>query len=228
MTDIADHPDIYTALNAAQIDCGPLYKNATNPFHKNKYADLNSVLKLIEKPCQEHGLMFFQMPSVKDHVPVLTTTLVHLPTKETIESDHILVSLDKSQDVGSAITYARRYALVCLFALNAEDDDGNRGSQLRTTTKDEANIPNTPSVSSQATPNLRKNPPTPGMWTAEVANACLTDDLRKRKKMLLRLGNEAVSWRVPSYLIELRDKADDESFSSWLEATAANAGVTIA
>jgi hypothetical protein len=50
------------------------------------------------------------------------------------------------QQLGSAVTYARRYQLVSLLGLEAEDDDGNYASgktnatskptQTKTTTKD--------------------------------------------------------------------------------------------
>ena len=106
-------------------------KNAKNPFFKSNYADINSVIDSITPILDELGLVFTQCPDIKDGVEVLTTrvTIAEDP-KEYIESNvRLLLPSADMQKLGSAITYARRYALISMFGLETEDDDGNSASQ---------------------------------------------------------------------------------------------------
>ena len=107
-------------------------KNAKNPFFKSNYADINSVIDSITPILNELGLVFTQCPDIKDGVEVLTTrvTIAEDP-KEYIESNvRLLLPSADMQKLGSAITYARRYALISMFGLETEDDDGNSASKV--------------------------------------------------------------------------------------------------
>ena len=93
------------------------------------YATLGNVLEVLRPALVKQGLVVEQAPDLFDGTPCLTTIVVH------VESDqarvyHTPLILDKqtSQGMGSAVTYARRYALVSIFFLDAdEDDDGAAG-----------------------------------------------------------------------------------------------------
>lgn len=105
-------------------------KNAKNPYFKSNYADINSVIESITPILDELGLVFTQCPDIKDGIEVLTTrvTMSDDP-KEYIESNvRLLIPSADMQKLGSAITYARRYALIAMFGLETEDDDGNLAS----------------------------------------------------------------------------------------------------
>jgi hypothetical protein len=58
---------------------------------------------------------------------VLVTTVYHAESGEFMQSEQVLrmKDLNNPQQQGSAITYARRYALASIFNLNQEDDDAN-------------------------------------------------------------------------------------------------------
>jgi hypothetical protein len=105
-------------------------KNAKNLFFKNNYADINSVIESITPVLNELGLVFTQCPNIKDGMDVLTTrVIVADDPKEFIESNvRLLLPSADMQKLGSAITYARRYALISMFGLETEDDDGNMAS----------------------------------------------------------------------------------------------------
>lgn len=113
------------ALQLFNVKCDKVKKDSTNPYFKNKYASLGTILSTIEIPLQESGLVFSQFPTDTNG---LTTILIHVETGEYIQSSYIM-PVSKQNDpqaVGSAITYARRYALGAILALNIdEDDDGN-------------------------------------------------------------------------------------------------------
>ena len=82
------------------------------------------------------GHSLTQMPVVQpvelgQNVLALETRLTHVDTGEYLASTAI-VPLPKAdpQGLGSAITYARRYALCAILGIITEDDDGNAASCL--------------------------------------------------------------------------------------------------
>lgn len=116
---------IYKKLNEFKKSVGAIKKDSTNPHYKNKYASIESVLDTIEKPLLDAGLGFIQCVEDLNLITTIYDT----------ESDNVLTSkipliLNKNdmQQLGSAITYARRYGLVSMFGLEQEDDDGNLAS----------------------------------------------------------------------------------------------------
>jgi hypothetical protein len=98
-------------------------KNAKNDHFKNKYADLTSIIETINPILQECGILVTQHPNED----VLVTTIYHADSGEFMQSEQVLrmKDLNNPQQQGSAITYARRYALASIFNLNQEDDDAN-------------------------------------------------------------------------------------------------------
>jgi hypothetical protein len=105
-------------------------KDATNPHFKNKYADLGSVVDAVKPALNEAGIVFIQTASPSDDGKLhLSTRLMH-ESGEWIE-DTLVMPLPKPdpQGFGSAMTYARRYALAAITGVYQDDDDGN-GARL--------------------------------------------------------------------------------------------------
>lgn len=120
---------ISKALLDAQMAISFASKDATNPHFKNKYADLPAVIDAIKSPLNDNGIVFMQTGSPSDDGYLhLTTRLMH-ESGEWIE-DTLVMPLPKQdpQGYGSAMTYARRYALSAITGLYQDDDDGNLGS----------------------------------------------------------------------------------------------------
>jgi hypothetical protein len=117
--------DLATALCSAQAEMGGAVKDSNNPFFKSNYADLTSVIKVIKEPFAKHGLSFVQLPvtSVGGNGIGVSTMLMH-DSGQWIKSEYLL-PMDKvtPQGAGSAITYARRYALQALAGIPSVDDD---------------------------------------------------------------------------------------------------------
>lgn len=111
------------ALVKAQAEMSGAVKDSANPFFKSSYADLNSVIKAIKEPFSKHGLAYTQFPITGDNGIGVTTRLIH-ESGEWIECGFFLplTKLDP-QAAGSAITYARRYALQAMAGIPAVDDD---------------------------------------------------------------------------------------------------------
>lgn len=104
-------------------------KDAKNPFFKSNYASLSNIQDAIVKPLHESGLVYSQMPT---GVNGLTTILIHAESGEYF-MDSYTMPVSKQNDpqaVGSAITYAKRYALAGILGLNIDDDDdGNKAAE---------------------------------------------------------------------------------------------------
>lgn len=116
---------IYKKLNEFKTKVGAIKKDSTNPHFKNKYASIESVLDTIEQPLLDAGLGFIQC--VEDLN--LITTIYDTESDVTISSKvPLILNKQDMQQLGSAITYARRYGLVSMFGLEQEDDDGNLAS----------------------------------------------------------------------------------------------------
>lgn len=111
------------ALVKAQAEMSGAVKDSANPFFKSKYADLQSVIKAIKEPFAKHGLAYTQFPITNDSGIGVTTRLIH-ESGEWLECSYTLplTKLDP-QAAGSAITYARRYALQAMAGIPAVDDD---------------------------------------------------------------------------------------------------------
>jgi len=125
------------ALCKAQNEMGGAVKDAKNPFFKSNYADLTAVIKAIKEPFANNGLSYSQFPVTSEGgggVGVVTV-LMH-SSGEWLESEFYLPLAKKDpQGGGSAITYARRYALQAMAGIPTADDDAEaammRGKTLR-------------------------------------------------------------------------------------------------
>lgn len=118
--------NLATGLAAAQADITAAEKNATNPFFKSKYADLDSVWSAIRKPLTSNGLSVIQAPETTDGEFTMMTMLCHKSGEWVKNSFTFPLGKSDIQGLGSAITYARRYGLCAIVGVTAdEDDDGN-------------------------------------------------------------------------------------------------------
>lgn len=107
-----------------QQEIGTISKDASNPFYKSKYFDINSLLKQLQPLLKKHKLLLIQ-PIEEDMV---YSKILCIEGTGGVISGLKLPELNDPQKLGSAITYYRRYTLQSLLALQAEDDDGNVAS----------------------------------------------------------------------------------------------------
>jgi hypothetical protein len=121
------------AMAQAQGAMGAAIKGSSNPFFKSKYADLGSVIEAIKPHFAANGLSYVQFPVSGESSVGVTTRLMH-SSGEWLQQDYF-IPLGKmdAQAAGSAITYARRYALQAIAGIPAEDDDGNAATQAAPT-----------------------------------------------------------------------------------------------
>lgn len=120
-----------TALAKAQSEIKGAKKDADNPFFKSTYADLASVWEACRKALSSNELAVTQTTEIHEGGSiVLRTTLMHSSGESVSGVLPVLVG-DKatSQQLGSAITYNRRYALAAMVGVAPEEDDGNAASE---------------------------------------------------------------------------------------------------
>lgn len=111
-------------LLKAKMEIGKVYRNAENKHLKSKYADLNSILDTCEPVLLKHGILIMQ-PIVDGMV---FTRLVDVETKDTLESWISIPEIANPQQLGSAISYFRRYTLSSLLSISTTDDDDGSGA----------------------------------------------------------------------------------------------------
>lgn len=116
---------IAAALVKAQAAIEYASKTAANPHLKNKYADLGDVIQAVKPALVANGIAYIQMPCEAPLGEVkLTTRLIHESGEWIEETMSIPCTKADPQGAGSAITYARRYALAAVTGLYQDDDDG--------------------------------------------------------------------------------------------------------
>jgi hypothetical protein len=117
---------IHIKLAELKKEIGKVKKNATNPHFKNNYADINAILDSVEPLMESKGLLLLQ-PIQNNKV---CTQIIDIESGESIESSIELSQGLTSQQLGSQITYFRRYSIQSLLSLQAEDDDAQKASYV--------------------------------------------------------------------------------------------------
>lgn len=122
--------EIAAALSKAQGQMKPASKDATNPHFKSKYADLAANVDAARGPLAANGLAVIQEATASAAGVAVATRILHA-SGQWIQFDPLTVPCAKvdAHGVGSATTYARRYALGAALGLVADDDDGNGAVQ---------------------------------------------------------------------------------------------------
>jgi hypothetical protein len=106
---------------------GRISKDAKNPFFKSNYASLPHIISEVAEPLEKAGLILSQFPNGDG----LTTMLIHAESGEFISATYTLqvVRQNDPQAQGSAISYARRYAITSVLNLAISDDDAEAATR---------------------------------------------------------------------------------------------------
>lgn len=120
--------DLVSALVKVQSEIRDAEKNSTNPHFKSQYANLESVIGATREPLAKNNLVVTQQGSFVDGKPVLITTLMHSSGQWLRSTMPVLNDKNNAQGLGSALSYARRYALAAIAGITQVDDDGNDAS----------------------------------------------------------------------------------------------------
>ncbi len=173
--------ELAKSLINVQRSLQPALKDRENPFVKSRYATLNSVMDACRETLLANGIWVTQYPVPADagHLG-LVTKLTHAESGQW-QSSLLVMPLPKAdpQGYGSAITYARRYALSAMLGIVAEDDDDGEAASLprppvARQAKAPPAVPSSPSTEHQALASLpRLDGVTYSTVTAQDGRLCV-------------------------------------------------------
>jgi hypothetical protein len=122
--------EIAPAWSKASADIGGAKKDAKNPHFKSTYTTLASVIDAAREALKANDLFVVQSPgAIVDGAIQMRTRILH-KSGEWIETlCEVPLGKRDPQGVGSAQTYARRYALSAALNIPAVDDDGEAATE---------------------------------------------------------------------------------------------------
>lgn len=133
---------ILPKLAKALKELGGAKKSSDNPFFKSKYADLNTHLDVAEKALEAQDLMLLQPVDRDERGSFVESIIIDPETGQFVTSRmDLILNKQDMQNMGSAVTYARRYTLGSLLAMQALDDDGNQATFGKTTQTTTTEVP---------------------------------------------------------------------------------------
>ncbi len=133
--------ELAISLAKFQAKINRVKKDAWNPIHGSKYADLASIMDVVQPELGNEGLSFCSLiceperneKGVKVSVTGLlmhnsgqwieSTTSLFAPYQTSKKSGELITG--DAQMIGSMVTYLRRYIMSAVLGIAAGDDDGN-------------------------------------------------------------------------------------------------------
>jgi len=130
---VPETPTLASALVELQAELPHVTKDAENPHFRSRYASLAALTAALLPLMAKLGLAWICRPTLEwsrqEPMLVLSYSLRHV-SGESLDGQYPLPASGTPQQIGSAITYARRYALCAVTGLVADDDDdGNAAEQ---------------------------------------------------------------------------------------------------
>lgn len=211
---------LFEALSKAQATIKGAVKDSTNPFYSSSYADLQSVWDACREALTANGLCIIQATEIVGEKTVIKTILGHkdggqisgilpIEAKDTFDKAGKNLGITP-QAQGSAISYARRYALAAMVGVYQTDDDAELA-----TARDKRPAP-------KAKEKLDMKPPAkketgPAMMTTKEFAAYVTAKLGK--EYLPKISQKlATTFKVDAYE-KLTDKEKGELLK-WVDGHA--------
>lgn len=189
------------AMVKAQAAMRTALKKSDNPYFRSKYADLAEIWEVARGPLNQNGLCLLQPVSSQDAGSVtVTTVLAHVSGEFISEQFTVYPRPEKPKDkngtplqgapefvspqgMGSAVSYARRYALQGLLAIATDDDDGEHAEGRRNQPQPKPSAP--PPVqpcgqSADATARTAPAPPMPEPSLKQTTLDAIVTELKRR------------------------------------------------
>ena len=120
---------IAPALVKAQSLMSHANQDGKNPHFKSKYATLHSVIDTVKQHLNSNGIAIIQPVSGEGKEVQAGTRLLHESGQwiECVAS--ATAQKGTAQEVGSIVTYLRRYTLAAMCGIGSDDDDDGNASK---------------------------------------------------------------------------------------------------
>lgn len=123
--------ELFAALAKAQAEMTVAEYDSNNTYFESKYASLAAVIEATRPVLSKHGISITQHPRVQDGLVIVTTMVAHASGAYMTSELALRPAKNDAHSVGSAITYAKRYAWSAAAGIAADDDDdGNAAVSL--------------------------------------------------------------------------------------------------
>lgn len=117
---------LFTALAKAQAKLKAVPFDSKNPHFGNEFASLTAIQDATRGPLSEQGLSIIQVIETRGEQYWLVTILGHSSGQTYRSEIKLMMARNDMQSLGSATTYAKRYAWQALAGVSGDqDDDGN-------------------------------------------------------------------------------------------------------
>jgi len=117
----------------------------TKQAYNYKYAPMEECRNATIEGLTTHGLSVVQLPVTDEGKAGVSTMLLH-SSGEFVGSDYMITAKQSPQDLGSLITYLRRYSYMAILGLAPEDDDGLSAMPNKQTMSQQRPAPKKPST----------------------------------------------------------------------------------
>ena len=126
-------PDIEHALVAWHKTLPSASKGGSNPHFRSSYSTLEEVIAVAET-ATDFGITFTQLTDfevIEGGIIEFVKTVILHESGDRFEARTLIKAKDKSnpQQMGSGITYAKRYGLQAALGIPSEDDDANAATK---------------------------------------------------------------------------------------------------
>jgi hypothetical protein len=168
----AGTPELDAAVLIVQASATKLMRNATGQIQNRVYGyvTLDAVVDEVLPLLVEQDLLWRCFPTILEGEPALRYRMTHVASGEYDEDTmSLMIAMPNPQGQGSALTYARRYALTAYLNLTVDaDDDG----AVATATAGQAE--GAPAASSKSSKPKLASPAQQGMLEKKARAAGLT------------------------------------------------------
>lgn len=180
------------AILSIQSEVLLVHKDGKNPHHNSNYPTLESVLSVLSEPLRKNKVVVNQETCFTDHGWVLVTVVSCGNDSDQFETPLLGIEGAKNQmqALGSAITYARRYALMSYFSLAPTDDDGEAAASDMEFLNEKPQPKNfAPSTDYKVKDGFYK-----GRDLSSIPSQQLSDYIKKISNALEQQGQQAPDW----------------------------------
>jgi hypothetical protein len=176
-----------------------------------KYAALETILKHIKEPLINAGLAITQLISGENNLSI-TTILWHvsgeyISSKFTIDFDRLPKSKNFNQELGSSMTYLKRYCLIAALGISPDEDSDGVVVESRNEFKNNSNKKWPKKTVKTAIANMEITGTNPESEAMNKLNSC--KNLQELKVTFKSLGAQASNPAVIAHKDSLKLKFED-------------------